>query len=70
MASLSHSHCLDHLSNIWSAVQFMKLLIMQSSAASCYFPSEAQNITAVGETKSGKNMNVRFGGQNHDDLLI
>ena len=48
----------------------MKLLIMQSSAASCYFPSEAQNITAVGETKSGKNMNVRFGGQNHDDLLI
>jgi len=27
-------------------------------------------MSAVGETKSGKNMNVRFGGQNHDDLLI
>jgi hypothetical protein len=27
-------------------------------------------VTAVVETKSGKNKNVKFGAQNHDDLLI
>jgi len=39
MPLLSHSPWFDHSNNIWWSVQVMKLLIMQSSLASCFFLS-------------------------------
>jgi hypothetical protein len=32
-----HPPWCDHPNNIWLSVQFMKLIIMQSSPASCHF---------------------------------
>jgi hypothetical protein len=34
----SHTPWFDHPNNIWWSIQVMKILIMQSSPASCNFP--------------------------------